>query len=1059
MTRSRSIVWVVAGILGLTVLIWALTRQRAPSEGPLETSAQEGLGATDSSPLTLTRGPNPPLSPDAPTEARSSVPRSFTLRTDDGRAVSAATISWTPVRAEWLARAVSESDRAWAEIETGSKLATSSTTGAFELTFDASQRAVLWITHPTCEATYFQNVGGGSLTLPDSITLTRVDRTVAHVRQEDGTAVAGALVQHCASLWNVPLDDSRVDSVARRLFQRQYRTGPDGNVEVHALPGYQGLTASLDDRVSNLWTGLRPCAPLLVLRPSFLASGTVPKHAATDPSTVSDRVLVTTVIDTLGEEVGYLTVRSDGNFGPVRLPCRPAKEYSYTLESEIWQAKVIRRPAPRPGDTVHVDFPGEPGLKIDVDTVSATGTPIEGVRVGMSTECGDGMVMSQAFTSKEGRATFRNMRPGDVIITTNKDGFSPTRSGRFTFFSEPGVPYRIELQPGATLRGRVVQDGKPVPKFTVHMWNDEVNYDDERHFQDRVDGSFEVGDVPAGPFTVVASALPSARSQDTAVSIPPGESGSVELVLVPGIIGTGSVLAASTGAPIAGASIQPYLVAGSRSLGAFGPAQTSGPDGSFRFAGFGTGTNLCVVHAEGYAPATFQAVDNGNDSVEFGWMSLQRSGRLDVEFAADSDAPVEHYAVELRPGNSSTRKRLDLHGRASLVDVSPGRCEANVNLGRGVGVSSYVNIGPVAPTRWDVQHRRVRALVAALHAPRADERTRYYCNATYSSPSGREEFYFAPFDADLRCDLSRIPADTMILDVVTDDMVTVATRWVTSGKSAPQVVDIELVDAPLHLHFVTQSGAPVFPANVQFNQSKDNLTWSTSLATDEHGDLTLSSVPEGPFSLVVISPQFRKWMRCPPVAGRTDQKLEIVVSTEGGIDVDVRDRSTPLGGLRVELQDPIGQQCTFDTKSTGPDGRVRFDALEPQDFDVSVSELGYWPTRMRVLPSASGSHAEMQVRRLGGARIRASIVGTPLRKRELNLRSVEFDVDVRSWVSSARVQANPATLETDDDGRLSIDGLPNGLYRWSTTSSEGAPVEGEFTVLPRAVAEVHVAIP
>jgi hypothetical protein len=329
----------------------------------------------------------------------------------------------------------------------------------------------------------------------------------------------------------------------------------------------------------------------------------------------------------------------------------------------------------------------------------------------------------------------------------------------------------------------------------------------------------------------------------------------------------------------------------------------------------------------------------------------------------------------------------------------------------------------------------------------------------YVSSTGREEWYFARLDDTLRCDLSCIPSDTMIVDVYSNEMASVATRRITSSRSTPQVVQIPLEGESLQIRLQAESGDPVYPAYVQFNQSADGVNWSTVRQPDENGEFTLKSAPPGPISALVISPRYRKWIKELPAPPNRDMVLVIVVGNDSFAELRAIDGTTPLPGLTLQLSDPIGQNATFDTKATSPDGRARFDSLEAQEYEVRVSEPGHWPTRARVTPTPTGTRLDMQVRRLGGARLYASRVGTPYRNKVLGLRSVEFDVDVLDWLAAGKVQASSGKLETDGDGKLSVDGLPNGTYRWSAENSSGETVTGEFTVPPRATASVTVALP
>ena len=237
------------------------------------------------------------------------------------------------------------------------------------------------------------------------------------------------------------------------------------------------------------------------------------------------------------------------------------------------------------------------------------------------------------------------------------------------------------------------------------------------------------------------------------------------------------------------------------------------------------------------------------------------------------------------------------------------------------------------------------------------------------------------------------------------------------------------------------------------------MSWSTVFITNEQGECVLRSLPPGPISAIVSTSRFHKWIKELPIPAKRDEVLEIVIANDCSADVRAVDRDVPLAGLRLELVDILGQDTVFDAKDTSPEGRARFEDLEQQEVELSVTALGHWPTRVRFTPTPTGIQQDVQVRRLGGARIRATLVGTPLRKRVIDLRSIEFDTDVLEWVTAGRVHASSGRLETDDDGRLVVDGLPNGPYRWTAKNSDGETVTGEFVVPARATTDVTVALP
>ncbi len=976
-----------------------------------------------------------------------------------GNGIDDALLSWTPAKVEWIAQTVSESGRPWFDIEAGSRFAHSTHDGHLLLDFDANQPAVAWITHAGRFARCFHNLRGGTLTIPSEVVLDSASPMAATVLQEDGTPAAGATVKQCFSLWDKPLDGADVNSVAMRLFQRMYVSENDGRVDLSAVAGYLCLLASRDDDVSGIWTGEEPAAPTLRLRKTFIASGSVPRHPEPGDTDILDRILITAYVDTWGEEIGYLTVREDGTWGPARLPCRPAREYRFQLDSDVWLPHLIRRPPPGPGENVRLEFPGEKGLGLHVQTVGEDGRGIEGARVSMTCSFADTTLTSQTFTNEHGDAVFRTMRPGSVWVGTHKAGYQPTQDGPFDIYTEPGIPYQVVLSQGGAVQGRVLLGDIPVRTFTVFAWNSDRPWDAERHFQDRTDGSFVIDGLPVGPLSIAVSSLPHARSETITVPVRAGEVSRVEIALSKGLPGVGRVFAAATGRLVPEARVQPMLLVHGRNLGRFGAEQPCESDGSFSIDGFGPDENVCLVSAPGFATARVRGARDSAGVLDFGWIGLQSKGSIDIHVEAEDVEPVERIGAALSPSDAYAERRLDVSGRATFDDLNPDRYLASLMIGPLCTLKTLVDVSAGRSSHWNVERRKVRDLVIEIvPKPGCPVPEGLGCRASYVSPSGREEWYDIALGDQLRCELFLIPADDMIVDVLVPSTI-IASRWVHSSREEAQVVRIELDQQPIHGLLLSSSREPIVGANIQFDQPGPGIGWKTAVRTDDQGSFMFGSLPPGSVSAMITSPWAKMWIRDITPSIKPTKRLELVVDCGFRIDLLVLDGDQPLPGLKVDLLSPLGMNFLFDSATTSPEGRCRFLSLSAQEFDAHVSEPGYWPSSL-VLASTSGySVARFQVRRLGGVRLRASIVGTPLRHKAIGLRSIEFDTDVADWIAAGRVQASSAKLFTDEDGRLAVDGLPNGPYRWTAKNSSGETVTGDFVVPPRAVADVNIPLP
>jgi len=932
--------------------------------------------------------------------------------------------------------------------------------GRCDLKFENTVPAVLWISHAGYVAHTIHNLRGGTLDVSKPIVLAKSSLMLSRVTQADGRPVASAEIRQCFSMWDKPVDATSPDAIAVRMFQRRYTTDPAGEASLAGLTGYHSLSALLHDQCSNPWTGIQPCEPVLVLRSTYTASGRVTAHSNGSTSHALDRITISATVDSVGEEIGYLTVRSDGTWGPAQLPVRPASEYAYDWESDVWMAEHVKRPAPAPGDVVYVDFVGEKGLELPVIVVDAADNPVEGARVQASSEYKGTTESVTLYTDAKGVVEFQTVRPGALWISAYKSGYEPNESERLELYQNSQIPYRIQLSPGGHLRGRVMLNGKPVRTFAIRVRNEAKHFDDDRHFLDRSDGTFEIPDLPLGDLVVVGSSSPTNRSSAITALINIGSTAEVLLQLVPGLVGNGHVLAAATGGPVPAAFVQPFLVVSGKNLGAFGPAHACNPDGSFEFAGFGLDRNVIEVTAPGFAKLRQVQDRDENGKLDFGWLVLQTSGGLTVQLNTDLPENIGIFAVGVVPGNLVPEVRMNTVGSARFEDIPPTHYNASIWMGAMRVIQTHLEVRPGQTRSWTIEHKRVRDLVAELDpGPGNPLPVGMSCRASYFDPTGLDVAFTAPFDDSGRVDFSRIPQDDILLDIFDADWNLVMSEWVHSDRNSPLVVKVPIGTPPVRVRVLDTDRKPIFPATVLFKQVRGGASFSLPLPTNAQGELEVPRIPEMRLTALVTSPTWRKWVQNLTPPAKPDDVLEIIASNSASIKIRALDRTTPLAALKLDLTDPLQLDVLFDSRGTSPEGLVHFDHLEQQKFDVRTVDLGYWPARVTVQATNGGTQADIQVRRLGGVRIHASIVGTPLRQKPIPLRSLEFDTDVSDWVTAGRVQASSGRLETNEDGELAVEGLPNGTYRWSVKNSSGDVVTGEFTVSPRSTSDVNIALP
>lgn len=130
-----------------------------------------------------------------------------------------------------------------------------------------------------------------------------------------------------------------------------------------------------------------------------------------------------------------------------------------------------------------------------------------------------------------------------------------------------------------------------------------------------------------------------------------------------------------------------------------------------------------------------------------------------------------------------------------------------------------------------------------------------------------------------------------------------------------------------------------------------------------------------------------------------------------------------------------------------------------QDFRGEVRQAGLWPTVFTVRAEMEPREHPVQVRRRGSVVLHVRRGGLPLAGLTLGVESVEFATSASTWIADGAITASHAGCVTDGQGRLRLDSLPRGPYRWSVTLDDGSQFGGNFEVEPQRRVDVDLSIP
>lgn len=1055
------LLWVSIGLL-IGVVFWE-TRHRSSDPTRIDaTTGSPDMGTADGDTSLGSASRLEPLEPEG--DLRSEVRLITQVEGRGGIATGGATATWTTDDAAWNADS-SWPFRAWDQLLSTSSVGQVTPEGELELSPPTGSQVSgsrLWITHQGFAAQCLEFAPGAVPTVPDRIELAPAPPVRALVVDRADRPVANATVWTVRDLHPV---DQRVGSAASRIASaylvRRVLTDASGAALLPSLGDSQLCWARFGDSGSPVLRADGTHTVRIEIGPLIEVSGSI----VPDEPDVDLRHAEVSIYRTKGsggDRIARCMTDERGVFGPIAVPVDRASRHQLQAQGPGFIPNSVEIEQPEQGGRVALEIRVSRGASVPMRVVELVGEeepkPVSGAYVAALWDVGGRWEKARGLTDEDGYVSVGRLPLCAVSLETRASGFAPTH-GTFTIQGDVTPYLEIPLERGRPVIGRVLDGEAPVPEFTIHIVASDVTNRSMQAFRGRSDGSFALDLPPGGAWTLFA--VSEDRVQANAIVVDLRGDSPIESVILrvkPPLGAHGRVIDARTNEPVEGARIQAFTSMGQTSIAPFGPAVSTGPDGTFEVLGLAPGRGFLSVEHQRYA-GTMEVCEVGEEKRnDFGIIPLSTGASVRIE-VSDWSGEVSG-AIECRLTGPSLvdPRRVPADGVLSFERLSPGSWTIELTLpgGRSVQQSLAIRSESAHVVRFDLSPEGALE-VELVPAPGVviPDGARVVARTVGSTTGGhsRSSFAFVPPSRLVR--IETLGADRVHLTLCDSNWREIASSSIIEVRTAPRPIHFVIEQIELTTRLVDQDGEPLVNQRVLAVDLERG--WSSYLATDGSGRLSTPPWPYGSCSLLV----HRGHLGYGLVHGVTSRPLpaEIRCDFRSNLRLTVHDAGAAIAGAIVFLEDGVRGDLEVEYLPTDETGTVEFGPLVAGDYTVRVVHPSIWPKAERVRVATEITSATLDVRRRGSAHLVVSRAGTPIASSPVRILSEEFIADVAAWVAQGLVTSSTHTLTTDGDGSLRLDGLPRGRYRWETNGSDGGTTSGVFDVEPLQRVDVEITVP
>lgn len=786
----------------------------------------------------------------------------------------------------------------------------------------------------------------------------------------------------------------------------------------------------------------------LELNECFSLMGTVTLPAELGPEWGLPKILVSRMQGSIREEVARLPVGVDGSFEAHDLPVVEADQYIARLEGGKLVPSEQEFESPREGDQIHLQFIGEVGhskwfqvldsAQSSIDDASAVAT--------WSHANGEGTIYAEG--GEEGYLAVMGLPEGPFTAVISAEGMVPTRIDPILMPEPEAFVMTITMSPGYSVQGRCLRDGEPVHDFELRYWD--IARPDIRNSKTvlgSADGAFIIDDLPSPRTVIVALATDFGRSEPVRIDLQQDGGSEVTLEVSSPSTLRGTLVDAVSGEGITNASVEVYTSQIYQEMDPIGPRASCDAAGGFELPRLSKGSNVVSFRAPGYSTLEQKIFLAENANMDLGTIELHPCQALTAELILPEGEDPTSWVLCAEGIGAIAPTTFGRDGRLKIEEANAGEWRFTVRDHEGVGIELIAQRHQlVAGEEWhlvfDIAGGR-SLLIEAIAPDKSIPMPSLGAFIQYQGIAGGTKSKLFLFDEEGRY---RIPGGVGEGSVVLRCMEQSEARTLsaasifTIGIDDPQevVIELPLQTAQMNLRVTDDQGVPMSGVAVVIRSSQHGGMEVRHGFTDARGGLRLGQLPEGADFIDLTSPLggVNHGIPFDPMAG--DEVIELVFDRSSSISLRLADAGAPQSALTCRLWSPDGSIALTSGRSPDEDGGLHIKDLGRGRYQLRVEGVGYWPVRQLVEATETGTPRGIEVRRL--ASLQLEFVGSDgvlAANQVVELECLDLGERARNWIASGQLRGFESGLKTDDSGKLNVEGIPRGEYRWACGAGSG----------------------